>query len=589
MTQLSDDLRFQNLPPEEVRKQIRKSLDAKNMRYILLDKVTWYNTKTRCKHDIYNMPIVAISPTSDRPYAITEVKKMQYDSETEGWKTTDSYVYNIDYVHQNIHGKRVAGTMSHPGDSSGLLTVPDCDDPDHIRYQLEYESICNPITMHHFYNRDLNELTLLFKGQLMGQNKGSPFRSISSVAGTYIDKEICTTAGLFIKRSAPIIQLLTRANLVDLQNTRKLAEILRSATFPKEGEVAFKTLNNNYYVIDSIAIYEALEKEKKISAYYPVITAEMCKELTENIPRIDIDFGCFGLGSAGTGVLDQLSRSIFFDKYLLVDFDTIETKNLRNQWYQTNQMHLYKTNSSSQIMRSRRTSPLDCTTINADFKTINFEMYDFKYVMSAFDSIETRLDFLNTMLNEKAKARYLIDARYDELTASVFFIDLQNTKEVNYYLKGLGSDKEAFDKMRDKWRVKTFEDFIQYLEEKSCFTHNCGYCKNELIRLFNKYYNTDKYKELPCPRHSGKNCNCKEGLCLDEFKKIYDENMEAINTLYKKEPESSCLRQNFVDIYHYASTYVFDAIRIIEEGKEKPFTHVDVSTEILPTAIIIRR
>ena len=318
-------------------------MDKKDWRYILIDHTFWYNQRTRCKHDVYNMPIFADCNTSGRPKAIKQINvEVKQDGQ---WTITDRYTYNKDYVHVNI----AASTSS----ESGSVYIPDADD-ENKRYYITFCRICNPITMSHFYSNDLETLKKIFTGQLMGQNSNSPFRSVYSVAGTYHDQQIQTTTGGFIKRSAPILQLLSRADMYTLQCKDKVAEILRNTTFPKEEEVAFKTIDNDHYVVRSKKELEDVKKDKRLSAYYPVITAEMCKDLLENIPRTDIEFACFGLGSAGTGVLDLLSRSTYFTEYLFVDFDTIESKNLRNQWYRRNQLGYNKVDASYDIFSNRR-------------------------------------------------------------------------------------------------------------------------------------------------------------------------------------------------------------------------------------------
>lgn len=594
-TQLPDDLRFQNLPPEEVRQQIRKSMDAKNIKYLLINETSWYNGQTRCKHNIYNMPIFAPYDCSDRPKAVTEIN-VQKNVENS-WQDIDSYVYNKDYVHQNISTKVTTGD-SYSG-SSGTYVLTDCDDANK-RYVIEYESICNPITMHHFFIKDLDELALLFKGQLMGQNKGSPFRSITSVAGTYIDRSLFDSNNLFIKRSAPIIQLLSKQSISNLQNTNNLVRILQNTTFPKtEKEIAYKPINLNHYIVVEQDQFELAKFNKEVSAYYPVITADMCKELTENIPRIETEFACFGLGSAGTGVLDQLSRSNFFNSYLLVDFDRVEEKNLRNQWYETNQIGNPKAVSCQNKLRNRSRASRDITYKDARFQEIDFHFYDFKYAMAAFDSIDTRLEFLDKATADSAKVRYLIDTRYDDLTASVFFIDLQKPEEVEFYRKGLLADKEVFDKQKELLRVTSPEKLIQFLDERHCFTDTCGTCRSFLTKevsthIPNKEIKTpeeivDLLPNIVCPRHNGAPCECGSEICKKVFTDFYEDYPEVCNDLYLSEGESSCLRQNFIDIYHYASTFVFDAIRLIESEKEKPFTQVDVTTDPLPASIILRR
>ena len=578
--QLSDDKRFQNLPPEDIREIIRKTVEAEGWKYIFLEHTYWYNLKTRCKHDIYNMPIVAIANTSNRPLAVTYVEVYKEEEDNFGfYKSIGRWCYNADYVHQNI---TIENTTKMTREQNGY------------KVRIEAHAICNPITEGHFFQKPLEQIKPLFIGQLMGQNGGSPFRTVSSVAGTYHDNVINTTSGGFIKRTAPIIQLLTKCSSDILHNKTRLLSAIQNARFPQNKEVAFKNIAADRYHIGTQEELEECKKNNSLSAYYPVITAEMCKQLLENFPRVEVDFGCFGLGSAGSGVLDMLSRSILFERYLLVDFDTVESKNLRNQWYESNQIHQPKIQASNYRFSYRNQGNYrEIILKNAKFQEIPFNLYDFKYVMSAFDSIETRLEFLDTVTSEQTRAKYLFDARYDDLTASVFFIDLQNKDEVEYYRQGLLEDKKAFDKLEQKRKCTTFDKFKQWLEEHECFSTSC----HSTRILLSEACGLSRYQidstEVVCPRIRQDypvDNTCGKEDCLAMFEEFYNKYKEQCSELTLAEPESSCIRQNFIDIYHYASTYIFDAIRVMEsENPKKLFTHVDVTTDPLPTAMILRK
>lgn len=579
MAQLSDDLRFQELPPEDVREQIRQSMDKAGWKYILIEHTTWYNQKTRCKHDIYNMPIIALGNTSNRPKAINEIYIETRTREGALWERKAHYTYNRDYVHVNI--------CSRTSSDSGVIELRDKDD-ENKRYKINYESICNPITQSHFFStQNLDELKLIFTGQLMGQNGNSPFRNVESVAGTYYDACLYTNNnGSFIKRSAPILQLLTKASIYDLQKKEYLINKLQEIQFPKEDEVACKLIDKNAYLIKTKKELEELKEKKQLSSYYPIITHEMCTDIINNIPKMDIDFGCFGLGSAGTGVLDLLSRSIFFDSYLLVDFDYVEAKNLRNQWYNRNSLTLLKTRASEAILKGRKVSfEADRITVisyNKRFQEVPLQNFNFEYVFSAFDSIEARLEFVKTLHDNKIEVRYLIDTRYDDLTASIFFIDMKEQDQVDYYLNGLIEDKKAFDNINKDKTIETEEDFINYLETKECFTNNCSMLQKELMRKIKPGYSINDY--FNCPGSS-----CGGEACKDMYKQVFNNVIKNKIILYKTEEESSCVRQNFMDIYHFASTFVFDAIRQIQDKQPKPFTHIDVTTDPLPKSLLIRK
>lgn len=577
--QLSDDKRFQQLPPEDLRELIRKAVEKQGWKYIFIEHTSWYNLRTRCKHDIYNMPILALHNDSNRPIAITTVEISKKKEDSDRYDFLGRYTYNVDYVHQNITTE-----ISH-------FTTNDVEGH---KITLWGHAICNPITQGHFFQMPLENIKPLFVGQLMGQNSGSPFRAVDSVAGTYQDLMIKNNmTGAFIKRSASIVQLLSRCPNDHLCNKYRLSNILQNTAFPTENQVAYKRIDYNHYIIGSVEEMEKAKENKDLSAYYPVITAEMCKDILDNIPRIDIDFGCFGLGSAGSGVLDMLSRSILFEKYMIVDFDTVESKNIRNQWYEMDQIHLNKVAASEHHLKYRQHSGhnIEITSRNDKFETINFNLFKFKYVMSAFDKIQTRLEFLTRITDEKSDVKYLFDARYDELTASIYFIDLQNKEEVDYYAKGLLSDKAAFDKLEAKRKTDTLEKFIQYLEGRGCFTQYCGSTKRLLANHVGIPAEDDS---LRCPRIKEVEIDtitkCHGEDCINMFTKFYEQYKEKCSELLLPEEESSCVRQNFIDIYHYASTFIFDAIKAMEsDTPKKLFTHIDVTTDPLPNSIILRK
>ena len=72
---------------------------------------------------------------------------------------------------------------------------------------------------------------------------------------------------------------------------------------------------------------------------YPIITYKQALEIQDRLPRQPIDMIVAGLGSAGSGILDQVARSNLVNSFYLVDPDIIEEKNLRNQWYTNGILH----------------------------------------------------------------------------------------------------------------------------------------------------------------------------------------------------------------------------------------------------------
>ena len=85
---------------------------------------------------------------------------------------------------------------------------------------------------------------------------------------------------------------------------------------------------------------------------------------------------------------------------------------------------------------------------------------------------------------------------------------------------------------------------------------------------------------------------CGSEVCKQRWIQVYNEHKEKCDELFREEPpqeESSCVKWNLIDIYKFASSFVFAAIRDIEDGKEKQFTHVEATTDGLPRSIVLRK
>lgn len=613
-----DETRFQQLPTAEEWEKIKTDFESKNGKIILIDKTHWFNLLTRCKGPVNNIPIYAPQDTSSRPYAISEIiyqevrtpeeiKKevgidyddiddydYEYSEENPkvGLVDRKHWVFNQDYSHQNISSSSDWYTLR-----IETKTIKD----DYVyttkQYRIKFYSICSPITMHHLYSKDPNEITLIFKGQLMGQNGNSPYRTVESVANNYFDKALRDSRNGFIKRTAPIIQLISKLTINDLTNSDSARETLSKIKLPKnDSEVLVKLIeNNNYVVVNKLELPE-LEEKKKLSCYYPILTYEQCKGILDDLPKIDVEFACFGLGSAGTGILSQVGRSNWFSKYLLCDFDTVEIKNLRNQWYQTGDVSMTKVVASQSLLKKLSRQQREIIAKYNKFQDINMDSFKFKYVVSGFDSIDARLEFLNTFTNGTSTSKYLIDTRYDELTASIFFIDLEDEAQVEYYHKGLVSDKEAFDALREKniQRITSQDEFIEYLDHNNIFYANCASMCRKLQKTYEETIPAEQRTtetDLIFDRGHGCCNHCRSTECLNFFKKMYEEFPQLIhdNFYIEKKEESSCLRENFIDIYDFASSFVFATIRQIESDEPKPFTHVEVQTENIPSMMVLRK
>ena len=160
-------------------------------------------------------------------------------------------------------------------------------------------------------------------------------------------------------------------------------------------------------------------------------------------------------------------------------------------------------------------------------------------------------------------------------------MDTGNEAEMEYYKQGLLSDKEAFDKMREEKSLQSWEEFKDWLEKHYVFTSGCAAFCNDIDKALDQ-----DFVQMPCV---DSNIECSSEGCYNFFKNMWEQHKDVIKRACYSEGESSCLRQNFIDIYKFTSSFVFAAIRAIESEEEKPFTHIDATTEGIPRSMIIRK
>ena len=580
-----------NLPTPEEWELIQSAVEKNGSKLLLLKETAWHNAKTRIKQAVKDIPCFAISNSSNRFKAVTNIHEYKCITEEEynalnlgtpgNWKENQPYRTNIwrfneYYSHTNID--------SNEDGYSIIISRNEKDQATHY-INLHYQSVCSPINSFHFFNKKEDELLLILKGQFMGQNGNSPFQRVQHVNNCVKDYAITDDTNNMLKRNKPILQLLTRYSDYSLRhNAEHVTKNLREQELPTSDEqIMIKQKTKDRYICidkDNIDQYD-------ISEYYPIITFEQIQNLQKDIPAIEIDMACLGLGSAGSGILDQVGRSIMINSYLLCDYDIVEEKNLRNQFYTTNDLRNSKTGSAkNKLAHMRSHYPVDIRSkiiiSNSKFQQANLPYYAFKYVVSGFDSIDARMELLQYVKEGKCKTKYLIDTRYDDLTASVLFIDVENAEQMAYYEKGLAQCKEHFDEVQKEQTIQTFEEFINELEKQDTFKSNCYTTR---LRILGEDYAGDF-----CDISNDAAYGCNSSKCLEYWKEVFNNHLPRIQEAYKKEPEeSSCIKHNFIDIYKYASSFVFAAIREIENGEAKPFTHIECSTDVIPKSMILKK
>lgn len=595
----------QDLPTEIEMKLFKEAMAMVGYKMIYIEETNWHNALTKTRQTVTHIPIYAYGNNSNRTRAIKSIKFFHHI------KDSTQRIFNYRYYHTNISDSDSEdwidifhADQSKKEELADKLGIELKDLPTKIR--ISYQEICSPITNYSLFTKDEKTITLIFKGQLTGQNANSPFQHVNSVANTYCDfplKEIGN--GRFIKRSAPIVQLLSKSSLDNLRNEDTLRNTIRSYHL-EENQVYAKHVDNSDYTLMSKEEYENYKERKKISAYYPVIEPEQMQELEKNLPKSEYDMTVFGLGSAGTGILDQVAHFTTINKYFLADFDLVEEKNLRNQWYSRNQIGRSKVYSSGCNMFYLKPQWRATTIPNPRNNQVQYHPYmalacmpfqncplqfmKTKYVVSGFDSIDTRLELLEKIEKKELEAKYLIDLRYNDLEADIYFMDTENEEQMAYYKKGLLSDKKILDDMRPS-EEEIQEKFLAHLDKKRVFDCNCS----DFLYVFKDFLasKSETYSgELPYNSNACNSGGCKNDECKAAWLAFLKDNKKRLIEHCKliEQQESSCVKHNLIDIYKFASSFVFSAIREIEDNNNKTFTHIEVTTaEGMPRYLVRRK
>ena len=311
-----------------------------------------------------------------------------------------------------------------------------------------------------------------------------------------------------------------------------------------------------------------------VSKYYkPIKACDVFKEL-ENIPKSSVDLTCLGLGSGGTNILAQLGRTNFINSFVLVDDDIVEVKNLRNQFYHRSNIGFDKSASCKAILESfKKTSIKD---YNRKFQEVNFKFFKSKYTILGFDTIKTRIEGFNEILNNNIESQYIIDLRYKDLEASIYFVNTAVQEELDYYKQSLDADNKVFKD--DVFMPVTPALVHDFFRDTGLFHSRCAHYTS-------LYFKT---RDNTICRESS--CDCGSNTCVTIIADKINSGSLLIPGLTTKSAESlneGCIAQNIIDIYTFASTYITSAIREVENNRDKPFLHLEATTEGMPRMIQI--
>lgn len=395
----------------------------------------------------------------------------------------------------------------------------------------------------HFGNQELIKMTLAMI--LPDQNPSNAYFRADNYLGI-INPELalrCSQCDKPIPQDASIIELITR----------------RCGAHVTEQTIEDISPNMWYVKFRGRSRYEAFNRYESIpltevGSYRIITPEEVQEELKKYVLNIDSIF--VGCGSAGSNIGTQLARTDLISNGILIDFDNVENKNLRNQAYLSRSCGYRKSEQLADTMRQCKggyyaSNPFKYRVNKVE--DLNLDRYKAKYLFNCVDSLTARLHAL-----EKTQSRYIIDTRYHGLDCTILFVDTEDEEQMKYYKDGLEQAIQTFVK-----DVSVPKDLLT--------PSNCNRWSNirRIPSLRNKSYSmlkkyTDKfYNSIP----------------LDDKERL-------LHILDKE--RQTCNSPNIIDIYSISAGIVVGMLRELENGN-KLFTHLELTTQnAIPQTMIVR-
>lgn len=517
---------------------------------------------------------------------------------------------------------------------------------------MKCQSICNPIHCEHLLkNPEIAVAELIINLEHPNPSDGYSGQS------TYMEDHVrmfipdralkCRNCSSFLNAQAPALHLVYRLCPTCISGHIADSELVLETSGHYIKRVENLSYKHTYDVEDA-----KLSQLRPLSDYYPIINAaDINQDLsTLNVPKVLQDLVVLGLGSAGSNIVDQLSRTTFIKSMVLIDFDHVERKNLRNQTYVRQDFGNHKVFAMRDFLD--RVERNKVKAFPKKFQDVNFQFMKAKYIVLGFDTIETRLEALEKIKTKEIEAQYIVDVRYDDLEAGIYFVDVSNEAEMTYYEQGLRADEAFFSEVPaevhdvSKFIPCTPEQFAHHFKKEHMFTNACGHLNRKLFHhtpsggtdvgnlcgslklrcdtskcheygakvvndgkilipglTDNPEYTIDYIEHiytkvngsctatklaLKIPTAStGCLCNggsCGGSKCLHAFLRTAQMTARGEDG----SSEQGCVKKDIIDAYKFSSTFVTAAIREVERRRDKPFTHVEVSTSGFPAIMKIR-
>lgn len=545
MTELVQDI-------NKVREILTELQNDNKIKFCEVESVKVRNPVSKVQQMARNLFFVSTGRNSNKPLFVVAIK----------FRDNKIYLAHRDFTHWNMN--------------------PDCSNYYVGDITIIYRSFCNPVLQSHIWENP-DRASKILKGNLMEGNPNDRYRTPDSVDLLWRARYLTDVNGNIIKRSVGLdmFYLGTTIDNVDVDRARAYINICKKLEADHELVFGYVAMANT---ID-LDFFKQLVKKSDItsgkyiaSEYYKLYSFKDVGNITE-IPKREYSIACAGCGSAGTGILDQVIRLNYFDgkPMVLIDFDKVEDKNLRNQFYRRVHRGKDKTYSARDILQSIR--PLTIEAFYGKYEDYSWSLGKYDYVISGFDSIECRLGLLDKVISGEIETKYLIDARYDGLESSLFMVDTSNESEMKYYEKLLKQDLEEFKAVpqqldSNEWTIESVE---KYGNDTELFARNCSQIASMV----------GGREENICWQIEGHYLDCNSSRCKECVLKYFQKHNFPMDRKYAV--QTTCVSENLIHIYKLTSAWVVSNIRAIESGEGKQFTHVDITVDPIPNAIVMRK
>jgi molybdopterin/thiamine biosynthesis adenylyltransferase len=304
----------------------------------------------------------------------------------------------------------------------------------------------------------------------------------------------------------------------------------------------------------------------RLSKHYKIINCKKLHSLLDNF-KYKYDMMCVGCGSSGSNFAYQLSKTKLVNSMALVDGDCVERKNLRNTTFNTSDTGGWK-NKANRLMSKIKvalpeTEAIRTVDVYHNYIERVFGKFETEFLFSGVDKLTVRRELLE---HPHISSRYIIDAGYQGLSSSIYIIDREDEEQVEYYKAYLdNSIKNYVDDV-----IPNFSNLDRW-QWRNLIRWNYGDRHKEYDMTKSQWMkHSDKWKKKAWSLLSSKD---KEGILSK---------LEA--------SRQTCQSPNIIDIYTITSGILVGVVREIKNGKDKPFTHLEVDTSTgIPLTMVVRK